>query len=310
MKGRFEIPSRELRPQKEQPWANYTLGVASELNSLGIPVNAFSATIDGNLPAGSGLSSSAALEVATAFFLLKLYKRELPPFEIARLCQRAEHHFVGVQSGLLDQVVSIFGRADHAVCFDARTDEVQTIPFPCELALIIADSGRGRNLVSGLYNERRNETRAAADALDVGALRDISSAELCKRDLPPLLLRRAKHIVGENERVWRGIDFLRNGDGEGFGTLMNESHESSRRNFENSTAELDLLTSIARRLPGVLGARVTGAGFGGATVTLCERTAADTVALQLARDYRARTATDVKVFVCEIADGARANYLS
>jgi galactokinase len=304
-KGRFEIPARELRRQKEQAWANYALGVARELNSLGIPSEGFSANVDGNLPAGCGLSSSAAFEVATAFFLLKLHERELPPFEIAKLCQRAEHDFVGVQSGLLDQIVSIFGRADHAVFFDARKEEVQTIPFPRDLALIIADSGRGRELVSGLYNERRNETRAAADALGVPALRDISGDELGKRDLPPLLRRRAAHIVGENERVWRAIDLLRDGDGAGFGTLMNESHESSRTNFENSTPELDLLVDIAGQLPGVLGARLTGGGFGGATLILCERAGVAQLAKKLLREYSRRSSFKPQIFVSQIADGAR-----
>lgn len=303
--GRVEILRRELRPQKEQRWANYALGVASELNSLGISIEGFSASVDGNLAAGCGLSSSAAFEVAMAFFLLKLYGRELLPLEIAKLCQRAEHRFVGVQSGLLDQVVVIFGRANHAVFFDARSEEVQAIPFPRELALIITESGHGRELANGLYNKRRKETRAAADALGVPALRDISAAELCKRDLPELLMRRAQHIVGENERVWRALDSLRDGNGADFGDLMNESHESSRTNFENSTPELDLLVDIARDLPGVLGARLTGGGFGGATVTLCERGSAAQTAEILSREYSHRSRFKPRTFVCQIAEGAR-----
>jgi galactokinase len=302
--GRMEIPRAELAPQKKQPWANYALGAASELDSLGIPVAGFSASVDGNLPAGSGLSSSAAFEVATAFFLLRLFEREIPPLEIAKLCQRAEHHFVGVQSGLLDQIVSIFGRADHAVFFDARTEEVQTIAFPRGLALIIAQSGRKRELASGLYNERRKETRAAASAFGVRALRDVSADALQESNLSPLLLRRAAHIVGENERVRRAIDLLARRDGAGFGALMNQSHESSRINFENSTPELDLLVEIARKLPGVLGARLTGGGFGGATVTLCQETRALRIADQLAREYARFTAHWPEVFVCKIADGA------
>lgn len=303
--GRIKIPRRQLRPQQEKRWANYALGVVNELDSLGISIDGFSAEIAGDVPLGCGLSSSAALEVATAFFVLKLCQREIPPLEIAKLCQRAEHTFVGVQSGLLDQVTSIFGRAGHAVFFDARSEEVRTIRFPRGLALIIAESGRKRELTSGLYNERRKDTREAANRLGVRALRDVSENALEQSNLPPLLRRRAAHIVGENARVWRALDLLAAGDGIGFGALMNESHESSRHNFENSTPELDALVEIARRLPGVLGARLTGGGFGGATVTLCEEAAAPQIAAQLAREYASHTAIEARTFVCKIAKGAR-----
>lgn len=297
--GRFEIGCEELRPRTAPGWANYPLGVVSELCRAGIQVGGFSADIESNLPAGCGLSSSAALEVATAFFLLKLFRAEMAPMEIARLCQRAEHRFVGVQSGLLDQATSIFGRAGHVILFDARSEEIRTIPFPPELALVLAESSGKRELVAGFYNQRREETQAATQALGLGALREITPDELARRELPSLLRQRAAHIVGENDRVARAIVLLAEHDGSGFGRLMNESHESSRRNFENSTAQLDRLVEVARELPGVFGARLTGGGFGGATVTLCESAAAPQVAEEL---RRAGTAT--RVFICSPADGA------
>jgi len=301
-----ELHPAELRPLQETRWANYILGVADELRHLNVPIDGFTAHVSGDLPIGAGLSSSAALELATALFLLKLFPFDLPRLEIAKACQRAEHLYVGVKSGLLDQIISLFGRAQHAVFFDSRSEQIRTVPFPASLALIVVESGRKRELASGDYNLRRTETQAAARAFGVRALRDLTSAQIYRRlDIPELLRRRALHIVEENERVWRAVELLEAQDGRGFGQLMNASHESSRRNFENSTPELDLLTSIAQRLSGVLGARLTGAGFGGATVTLCERTAADAVALQLARDYRVQTGTKANVFVCEIADGAR-----
>jgi galactokinase len=304
--GKIEMHPARLRPLQEARWANYILGVADELRRLNVPIDGFTAHISGDLPIGAGLSSSAALELATALFLLKLFAFDLPPLEIVKACQRAEHHYVGVKSGLLDQVISLFARAQHAVFFDCRSEQIRTVPFPASLALIVAESGKKRELAGGDYNLRRTETQAAARAFGVRALRDLTSAQIyARRDIPGLLRRRALHIVEENERVWRAVEFLEAEDGHGFGKLMNASHESSRRNFENSTPELDLLTSIAQRLPGVLGARLTGAGFGGATVTLCERTAADAIALQLARDYTAQIGTNAKVFVCEIADGAR-----
>ena len=302
--GSMEIRRAELCPQTEHPWANYALGVVSELDSLGLPIPDFSAWIDGDLPAESGLASSAALEVATAFFLLKLSRAELPGLQIAKLCQRVEHQFVGVQSGLLDQVCSIFGREGHAVFFDAGNEEVRTIPFPCGFALLVADSGSKRELASGLYNERRKETQLAANALGIPTLRDASRATLEKSNLSSVLLRRANHIVGENERVRRALDLLSAGDGLGFGALMNESHESSRTNFENSTPELDLLVDIARSLPGVCGARLTGGGFGGAIVALCEQARATVVGQELARQYVNHTKAQPQISVCRIANGA------
>jgi galactokinase len=302
--GSLQIRRAELKPQKEHRWANYPLGVASELNAVSVPVDNFSACVQGDLPARCGLSSSAALEVATAFFLLKLSGRKLPPLEIAKLCQRAEHRFVGVQSGLLDQVCSIFGRAGHAVFFDARSEEVRTIPFPQGAELVIAESGRKRELASGPYDERRKETRAAADALGIPALRDASRRSLDASNLSPLLLRRATHVVEENDRVRRALELLADNDAIGFGRLMNESHASSRINFENSTPELDLLVEIARQLPGALGARLTGGGFGGATVTLCEEGRATQIGKELGRHYASRTKIQPQIFVCRIADGA------
>jgi len=303
--GEVKVALSELRPVEQSSWANYQLGVVNELIKLKIPINGFSAFVSGDLPPGCGLSSSAALELATALFLLKLVGGDLPRLEIAKACQRAEHNFVGVQSGLLDQVTSLFGRADHVVFFDARTEEVRVLPFPPELALLIADSGRKRTLATGDYNRRRLETRAAADALDVAALRDVSSVTLARvRGLPDLLRRRATHIVQENERVWRALELLAAGDGAGFGALMNASHQSSQENFENSTPELDLLVSIAHELPGVLGARLTGGGFGGATVTLCQRYAAVNVAKELAERFARKRGTVPHVMVARIGAGA------
>ncbi len=304
--GEVETDAGNLRPLRDARWANYALGVAAELRQLGVPIRGFNAEVSGDLPIGSGLSSSAALELATALFLLKLFPFELSRLEIARACQRAEHRYVGVQSGLLDQVISLFGCAQHAVFFDCRTEEIRTLPFPSSLALIIAESGTQRELASGEYNLRRTETQTAAAAFGVRALRDLNPAQInAHGNIPDLLRRRARHVVHENDRVWRAVKVLEVGDGRGFGKLMNESHESSRQDFENSTPELDLLVSIAQELPGVLGSRLTGAGFGGATVTLCQKDAAAAVAQQLARYYASQTGTEPQVFACEIADGAR-----
>src|SRR5437763_8413644 len=279
--GKVEIPLSELRPLSEDRWANYALGVVRELIALGVPVTGFHAQVTGDVPVGAGLSSSAAFELAMALFVLKLFPREVAPLEIAKACQRAEHRYVGVQSGLLDQVIALFGHANHAVFFDCRSEDILRVSFPSRLALIVAESGKERALATSEYNLRREETHAAARALGVPALRDVTSGDLGGRsDLPDIVRRRAMHVVGENDRVWRAVKLLEAGDGIGFGRLMNESHESSRQNFDNSTPELDLLVSIAEKLPGVLGARLTGAGFGGAIVVLCERSEAHSTATE------------------------------
>ncbi|MDQ3623975.1 MAG: galactokinase [Verrucomicrobiota bacterium] len=303
---RVEVPLARLEPQAKEPWANYALGVVHELIEEGFEVGSFRAEVSGDLPPGAGLSSSAAFEVATARFLMKLHRLEIPDLVLAKLCQRAENRFVGVRSGLLDQVTSIFGRANHLVFLDCRSEEVRTIPFPEDMALLIADSGVKHSLARGQYNTRREECADAAEALGVRALRDISAHDLqtFTGSLDPLLRRRAAHIMGENERVWRALDSLEAGDAVALGALMNASHESSRTNFENSTQELDLLTGIARSLPGVLGSRLTGGGFGGATVSLVRASAAATAARQLGEEYAARARRPAQVFICRIADGA------
>jgi galactokinase len=303
--GEAELHLTDLHPLIDARWANYAAGVARELMDAGIRIGGCNAEVDGTLPPRAGLSSSAAFEVATALFLLKLNQSQLPGMELAKLCQRAEHRFVGVRSGLLDQVISIFGRTDHLIFFDTRSEQVRAIAFPSELALIIADSGKDRELSSGEYNLRREQTHEAAHRLGVRALRDVTAPELTVHSgLDPLLSRRARHIVEENERVELALEYLARGDAARFGQLMNESHESSRTNFENSTAELDALVELARDQPGVFGARLTGAGFGGAIVVLCQRKTAEIAAQNLRRLYQAQTGLTAETFLCRIGQGA------
>ncbi len=222
----------------------------------GFEIRGFDAEISGDLPAGAGLASSAALEVATAGLLMKLHELQIAPMEVAKLCRRAENEFAGVHSGLLDQATSVFGRAGHVVYLDCQTEEVRTIPFPADCALVIAESGGKHALLQSFYNARREECATAADALGVESLREVTPEhlELGGGSLDPVIYRRAAHIVGENDRVWRAIDALEAGDAETLGGLLNASHESSRTNFENSSPELDatggagaLVAGCARR---------------------------------------------------------------
>jgi galactokinase len=303
--GQIDIGVDRVIRQDGAPWANYSLGVFRELLDLGMPGDGFEAEIEGDLPIGRGLSSSAALEVATALFLLKLHRRQVQPMELAKLCQRAEHRFAGVRSGLMDQVMSIFGRADHAIYFDTRSEEIRLIPFPPDLALIVAESGTQRNLATGDYNRRRNETHVAAVSLGVKALRDLTVSALDVRtDVDPVLRRRARHVIGENAGVHRALELLETGDATALGQLLNQSHQSSRENFENSTPELDLLVEIANKVPGILGARLTGGGFGGAIVALCSRTEAHDAARKIGELYTQETGIASEIFVSRIGPGA------
>ena len=302
----FEADADALAPSHENEWANYLLGVLDVFQKNGLPVGGFSAEIQSNLPLGAGLSSSAALEVSTAMLLQKLFGLNLDRLTIAKLCRRAENEFVGVNCGLLDQVSSAFGKAGHAIFLDCRNETVETTPFPDGVELLITQCGVPHRLSGGEYNERRLQCFDAAARLGAKALRDVTSAQLeaGKATLPELSYRRAAHVVGENERVLCGIELLRCGDVKGFGSLMFASHESSRHNFENSTPELDALVEIAQTLPGVLGSRLTGGGFGGATVTLLERDKAQAVKEALVAKYQERTGHVAQAHLCEIADGA------
>lgn len=302
-----EADAANLTPREDdESWANYPLGVVECFRSEGYEVGGFSAEIESDLPAGAGLSSSAALEVATATLLKKLYGLSIDTLELAKLCRRAENEFVGVNCGLLDQVSSAFGKKDHAIFLDCRSETVETIPFPEGCALLITHSGVKHALVGGEYNERRMQCFNAAARLGARVLRDLTGVQLeaAKASLPEIEYRRAAHVVGENERVLRGIELLRAGDAKSFGKLMFASHESSRVNFENSTSELDALVAIAGDVPGVLGSRLTGGGFGGATVSLIDRNAAETAAASYAERYRERTGYACHTYLCEVADGA------
>jgi galactokinase len=301
----FDLANGLPEPRTTQTWANYLLGVVRGLLETGRPVAGFSAKISTTLPAGAGLSSSAALEVATCLFAEKAFGFSLSPLDRAKLCKRAENEFVGVNCGLLDQVSSVFGAENAAIFLDCRAETVANVAFPAGFALLITDSSVKHELTGGEYNERRAQCFAAAKVLGVKALRDATSADVLAAPLGDVTRRRALHITGENERVLRGVELLRSGDGAGFGELMWASHESSRVNFENSTPELDTLVEIAHGIPGIYGSRLTGGGFGGATVSLIDTTKADEIISKIKAGYKERTGIDCKIYLTSLSQGAR-----
>lgn len=306
MKRAAEVSLDDLVPSATDEWVNYPAGVIKCFQDEGHELGGFSASISSNLPLGAGLSSSAALEVATAMLLTKLFDIPMERLALAKLSRRAENEFVGVNCGLLDQVSSVFGREQHAIFLDCREETVDTIAFPGNVTLLITHSGVKHSLTGGEYNERRAQCFEAAEKLGVAALRDTSMEELesGKEGMSELAYRRALHIVGENERVLKGIEFLRAGEVREFGEFMFASHESSRLNFENSTPELDALVEISRGLNGVLGSRLTGGGFGGATVSLVLRDSAEETANELTQKYENATGHECQTYLCEIAKGA------
>ena len=297
----------ELRPLTgEDAWANYALGPARELRAAGVPVSGFEAEFTSDLPPGAGLSSSAAMEVSTACLLLKLHGATMDPLDLAKLCRRAENDFVGVPCGLLDMASSVFGRAGQVIVLDFQDETIGHAPLPAGVSLLVFHTNVAHRLVGGEYAERRAQCFEAAHRLRASTLREVSPARLAaaRGSLDELLWRRAAHIVGEIARVGEGLARLRAEDAAGFGELMFQSHESSRVNFENSTPELDVLVALARVTPGVFGARLSGGGFGGATVNLVETAQAAAVTAALARGYRDHTGNDGRAYLCEAADGA------
>jgi galactokinase len=308
-KESIRLPVYELESIDKSSWARYPAGVVLALAELGVTVpGGLKLTFTSDLPSGAGLSSSAALEVATALAVLAAAEKNgtLSTLEIAKLCKQVENEFVGVSCGLLDQVSSAFGKAGHTIYLDCRTEGVENVPAPAGVALLVAHSGVAHRLTGGEYNERRAQCFSAAEKLGVPFLRDVDSAtlEANAAKLTDLELSRARHIVGENERVFEGIGHLRAGNAAAFGKLMFASHRSSMENFANSTPELDALVDIAAGIEGVYGSRLTGGGFGGATVSLVDAARAEEISRQLAEQYAARTGNKTTIYPCVLGDGA------
>ncbi|UCC47312.1 MAG: galactokinase [Gemmatimonadota bacterium] len=270
-----EFKIEDLAPGSLTGWVAYPAGVAWAMSGAGVPLRGLEAAVAGNVPIGAGLSSSAALEVAFAAAFRQASELDLPELELAKLGQAAENQFVGVRCGIMDQVTAACAEAEHALLLDCRSLDYRHVPLPPALRIVILDTGVERELRSSEYNKRRREceetvSRLAAVDDDIHALRDVSPEQLgpLLRHLPPPLDRRARHVVGEIERVHLAASALEQGETERFGELMFASHRSLRDDYEVSSEELDGLVELARRAPGIFGARLTGAGFGGCTVNV------------------------------------------
>lgn len=289
-------------------WAVYVQGVAWALTEKGYTLTGWDGAIASDIPVGAGLSSSAAIELATARAFEVTSRFDWEPTEIARLCQRAENGWVGLASGLMDQLACVRGRRGHAVLLDCRSLESEWVPIPDRAAVVVLDTGTRRELESSAYNDRRRECEAAADVLGVGSLRDVSVSDLRARTaaLPERLLRRARHVVSENARTIAAAAALRAGDAVSFGRFMSESHRSLRDDFEVSSEALDAIVEEAGAAEGCFGARLTGGGFAGCAVALVERSAAPGFEREVALAYERRTGLTCEISVCQASDGASA----
>ncbi|MFT5128525.1 MAG: galactokinase [Rhodothermales bacterium] len=294
----------------EGDWANYVKGIVCELRKRGFDLAPFDMLIDSDIPRSAGLSSSAALEIAVAYAIGALNGIELPPVEWARIGQASENNYVGANTGLLDQLSSVLGKAGHIVACDFRSITGETRPFSSDAVFVVANTGVTHDLTFD-YNERRMRCEEAAELVqlrypDVQALRDVSQEmlEACRETLELLTYRRARHIVGEDHRVKAGLSALGSGDLEAFGQLLFDSHYSSRHYFENSCRELDILVELSRSLPGCLGARLSGGGFGGCSIHLVTADEAQLFADRLATAYKTRTGKKIAPLICELGAGA------
>jgi len=296
----------DIRHAKDKSWANYVRGVADVLQREGYTLRGMEATIAGNVPRAAGLSSSAAIEMAsiTAFRLLN--SLDLDPVRAALLGQRAENEFVGMRCGIMDQFIASLGKADHALLIDCRSLEYRLVPLPANVRIVVTDSAIRRGLVDSAYNERRAQCEEGARLLGVKALRDVSieTFEAREKELPALIARRCRHVVTENQRTLDSVEAIQRGDLATFGQLMNKSHASMRDWFEITTPEIDALVEIQQNAPGCLGARMTGGGFGGCTVALVKEEAVPSIIETIRTGYPARTGRTPQIYVCRATDGA------
>ncbi len=291
---------------EDSHWSSYCFGVAWSLSQRNVPPIAADLTLTGNVPLGAGLSSSASVEVATAVTLLGLTGVSMPKPQIALACQFAENNYVGAPCGIMDQFISASGVRGNALAIDTRALTAELAPIPASLRLVVCNSMVRHSVADGgEYAKVRSEVEEAATVMG-RQLRDVTLPELiaARAQMSEAAFKRARHVITDSQRVLDGLAALRANDAPAFGRLMTAAHASFRDDFEASCEECDLLVELALALPGCLGSRLTGGGYGGCTVSLVHAEASAAFAKNLHDQYRTATGVDAQVFLCEIADGA------
>ncbi|MEO8410487.1 MAG: galactokinase, partial [Propionivibrio sp.] len=302
----FDLDS-PIVPRKDQLWANYVRGVIKYLLVAGHTFAGADLAISGNVPQGAGLSSSASLEVATGLFFSSLYALRVSPTELAQIGQQAENKFVGCNCGIMDQLISAHGRADHALLIDCRSLLTQAVPMPADIAVLIVDSNVQRGLVDSEYNTRRRQCEAAARFFGVRALRDLDLAALAENAgaLDPVVARRARHIITDSQRALDLAAALPSGDLAKIGALMAASHASMRDDFEITIPPIDALVGIVKDVIGNRGGvRMTGGGFGGSVVALLPQELVDSVSAAVKARYPSASGLEPSIYVCRASAGA------
>ncbi len=311
--GVIESDLNDLTPYKEANWTNYPKGVMWAFEGRGMKLDCgLDILIYGNIPNGSGLSSSASLEVLTGVILKDLYGFEVSMVDIALLGQYSENHFNGCNCGIMDQFASAMGKKDHAIFLDINTLQYEYAPVAlADAKIVIVNSKVKHSLVDSAYNDRRNECETALRELqtvvDIKTLGDLSEAEFeAHKDAIQSEVRqkRAKHAVYENQRAIKAVSALGENDVETFGKLMNASHVSLRDDYEVSCEEIDVLVNLAWNIDGVIGSRITGGGFGGCTVSIVKNEAVDTFVETIGREYKKAVGHDAEIYVVDIGEGA------
>lgn len=301
-------------------WIEYVKGVANELQAEGFALRGWEGVMAGDVPRGAGLSSSAAVEMAAARAFAAVSGLAWDAVRIARIGQRAENNWVGVQCGIMDQAVSAAAKAGHALFLDCRTLEYKHVPLPKDAVAVVLDTSTRRGLVDSAYNERRSQCEQAARFFGVKALRDVSVEKFeeergkKKEGLDEIAWKRARHVVTENERVLQAVEAMRRDDPVTLGKLFNASHASLRDDFEVTNDALNWIVESAQAQSACYGARMTGAGFGGCAVALVRRDSAEAFANAVGAEYRLRLALseiegsglEAKIYVCQASEGANA----
>lgn len=308
--ARAEIDLDATENYKNLKWGNYQAGVADEMKKAGYRLVGCDILYDCSVPFGSGLSSSAAIEVATAYALARTGGNYVDKKELAVISQRAENNYCGVNCGIMDQFVSANGKRGHAVLLDCATLDFEYIPLDLKnCVLVLSNCNKPHNLVESKYNERRTEVDSALKLLrkqiDANDLAHIQPylLEEHRTLLTPLLYRRAHHVVSECDRVRRSVEALQDGDLERFGRILNESHKSLKEDYEVTGKELDALAEAAQKHPECLGSRMTGAGFGGCTVSLVRKTGVEDFIAKVGKEYREKIGYDASFYVAEVSEG-------
>lgn len=297
--------------KSDKEWPNYLLGVVDQLRRHGYKVGGFDCVFGGNVPIGAGMSSSAALEGGILFGLAQLYNLEIPPTEMAQIAQKAENEFVGVQCGIMDQFVSLNGKKGYALKLDCRSLEYEFYPFNrSDIRIVLCDTGVRRELASSEYNVRRSQCEEGVAALqefdpDIQSLRDVELEFLLahESDLDETVFQRCKYVVEENKRVLQACNDLDKQDIRSFGQRMYQSHAGLRYEYEVSCDELDALVDIAWEIPGVLGCRMMGGGFGGCTINLVQEQDLERFKSQVREQYVEETGQEVTIYQMNVAGG-------